>query len=284
LGWVNTTTTAVNGTLNAFVDEMVGALNTTFGGTVLYEPILDVLNCLVILKIKGIENGLTWVKDHAHVDFPLLNNDTFSLGAIQKVSGSTTDLLATGPNGTAADAITRAVAHVINGIAKAIRQEAIISTCVLLIWVLIALIGVGRSVYVYFKGGRDIDPNHADPQFGEKHQLDDFQPAPTYEQATGTPHLGDHDANKYNGHSYTLTPAPLPTFNVNPATSPILNTGFCPPQAEKIHNVNGQHVDTATRRPTHIRASSHGDYAVTSPVSPIIANPFLSPSEARIRK
>jgi len=40
-GWVNTTTTAVNSTLNLFVDGMVDALNITFGGTVLYEPILD---------------------------------------------------------------------------------------------------------------------------------------------------------------------------------------------------------------------------------------------------
>ncbi|KAK4988261.1 plasma membrane fusion protein prm1, partial [Elasticomyces elasticus] len=59
-GWVNTTTTALNNTLNVFVDGMVDALNVTFGGTILYEPILEVLNCLVILKIEGVEKALTW--------------------------------------------------------------------------------------------------------------------------------------------------------------------------------------------------------------------------------
>lgn len=283
LGWVNITTTAVNNTLNVFVDDMVKVLNVTFGGTILYEPILDVLNCLVILKIEGIEKGLTWVSDHAHVDFPLLQNDTFSLGTIQKVSGSSTDLLATGPNGTAADAVTGAVDHVITAVAKAIRQEAIISTCVLLIWVIIALIGIARSIFLLFKGGSyDVYPESSHGP-NEKYEMRDIHQVPTYEQALATAEPGDHRANKYNGQSYTLTPAPLPTFHVNTATSPILNTGFCPSD-EKLHQVNGQHVDAAIRRPTHIRASSHGDYAITSPVSPPQPNPFLSPNEAKNRQ
>jgi len=37
------------------------------------------------------------------------------------------------------------------------------------------------------------------------------------------------------------------------------------PPNEKLGSVNGQNVDAAIRRPTHIRASSHGDYIVTSP-------------------
>jgi len=296
LGWVNTTTTAVNQTLVVFVDEMVGALNFTFGGTVLYQPILEVLNCLVILKIQGIEKGLTWVSDHAHVDFPLLDNDTFSLGTIQKVSDSQTDLLATGPDGASADAITRAVGHVIDFIAKTIRQEAIISTCILLIWVIIALIGVGRSIFCYVKGVPFDDAHdrgfHSAPFTGEKHhqqqqhELKEMnQPAPSYEQAMGSPDPGNHSANKYNGQSYTLNPMPLPTFDFSKAPSPTVSSGFQPATvpgqaSEKVYDVQGsRNVDTAIRRPTHIRASSHGDYALTTPVSPQLPpNPFLNPN------
>ena len=154
-GWVNTTTHAVNHTLNVFVDETMDALNDAFGGTVLYEPIKEVLNCLILLKIEGIQKGLTWVSDHAYIEFPLLPLDTFSLGAIQKVSGDKADILATGPDGGAADAITGAMYHVTNFIAAGIRQEAIISACVVLIWVFIALIGISRALFLMLKGGDD---------------------------------------------------------------------------------------------------------------------------------
>ncbi|CAK4032475.1 plasma membrane fusion prm1 [Lecanosticta acicola] len=283
-GWVNTTTGAINNTLNVFVDEMMKAVNTTFGGTVLYDPVTEVLHCLVLLKIKGIENGLTWVSDHAHIDIPMLPNDTFSLGTVQKVSGSSTDILATGPNGTATDAITDAVDHVFRALAAGIRQEAILSTCVLLIWVIIALIGFGRAFSMLYRSGDagvysgPSVPSRRSPPV-EKYEL---HQVPTYEQATGIAQPGIHAGNKYNGHSYTLTPAPIPTFEVNSATSPVMHTGFSPRVNEKMGTVNGQNVDSAIRRPTHLRASSHGDYAITSPTSPPTQpNPFLTANEIK---
>ncbi|KAK4547978.1 hypothetical protein LTR36_010698 [Oleoguttula mirabilis] len=290
-GWVNTTTGAVNNTLNVFVDGMIDVLNVTFGGTILYTPILDVLNCLVILKIEGIEKGLTWISDNAHIDFPLLPNDTFSLGTLQKVSGSEADILNTGTNGGAATDIADAVYHVTNMIAKAIRQEAIISTCVLLIWVFIALIGIGRACFLIFKGGDSgtyVNTRATDrgpPPAEDRRELDEFFASgglprvPTYEQATrhSITEPGDHSANKYNGQAYTLTPHPVPILEVHSATSPSLSSGFSP-QPEKLGNVNGQNVDAAIRRPTHIRSSSHGDYGLTSPTSPPYPthNGFLS--------
>ncbi|KAK5112009.1 hypothetical protein LTR62_004543 [Meristemomyces frigidus] len=285
-GWVNTTTHAVNNTLNVFVDGMITGLNDTFGGTVLYEPILDVLNCLVLLKIQGIEKGLTWVSDNAHIDFPLLANDTFSLGTIQKVSGSSTDVLNTGANGGAADAVTDAVYHLTNIMAKAIRQEAIISTCVLLVWIIIAFVGIARALFLMPKGGDSgvyvspRSPKQGLPP-GDRRDQDDFGNiacAPTYEQATRAP-SSDNSANKYNGQSYTLSPNPIPSFELHTATSdsPTFNTGFRSPNMrnEKLGSVNGQFVDAAIRRPTHVRASSHGDYDLTSPTTP---RPPASPS------
>ncbi|KAK1067671.1 plasma membrane fusion protein prm1 [Friedmanniomyces endolithicus] len=284
-GWVNTTTHAVNNTLNLFVDGMVEALNVTFGGTVLYEPVLGVLDCLVVLKIQGVEKGLTWISDNAHIKFPMLRNDTFSLGTVQKLSGSGSqaDILAAGPNGGAADDITSALYHVTNAIAKAIRQEAIISTCVLLIWVLLVCIGIGRAGFLMLKGGDgnvytgSKPVNRLTSFSGDPHELREvgsLPRVPTYEQATSQP--GDYSANKYNGQTYTLTPNPLPAFEVHSATSPSMNTGFSP-NPEKLGSVNGQYVDTAIRRPTHVRASSHGDYGLTSPTSPLPPFPFDYP-------
>ncbi|WPH04091.1 Hypothetical protein R9X50_00697600 [Acrodontium crateriforme] len=291
-GWVNTTTHAVNHTLNVFVDEMENVLNTTFGGTILYQPIQDVLNCLVLLKIKGIEDGLTWVSDHAHIDFPMLANDTFSLGTIQKVSGSESDILATGADGGVADQITDSMDHVINVMIKAVRQEAIVASCLLLIWALIAFGGIGWALLNMLKGGDGgaipgPPPLSGGPPTGEKYELHELLhsrvPVPTYEQAIGNATPGNNSGNKYNGQAYTLTPAPLPTLEVHSATSPSMKTGFLP-REEKVGAVNGQNVHSAIRRPTHIRASSHGDYDVTSPTSPPQPTSTLTPYQNPTRK
>lgn len=144
-GWVNTTTTALNDTLNAFTDQMSTALNETFGGTILYDPITEVLNCLIGLKIAGIEKGLTWVSDNAQVTFPEFRNDTFSLGAAASLSNSSSaDSFLSSPGSVATDDITSVVVRVADVLAAAIREEAIISTCIVLVWVLIVLIGLIR--------------------------------------------------------------------------------------------------------------------------------------------
>ncbi|KAI6818043.1 hypothetical protein KC332_g10305 [Hortaea werneckii] len=281
-GWVNTSTNAVNDTLNTFVDGMVDALNTTF---------------------EGIQKGLTWVSDHAHVDFPLLPNDTFSLGTTDKVAGSQKEILANAEgDGSAGDEITAALFHVISALYRAVRQETIISACVLLIWVLIALIGITRAVFLMFKGGNagtyaGRRPNSRGLPPGDKqthgggYELDEFfarQRVPTYEQATRDSRPSgaatvDNSANKYHGQTYTLTPNPMPKLEVQSATSPVLHTGFSPRPdlPEKLGSVNGQNIDAAIRRPTHIRASSHGDYGITSPASPHPnpdSTPYLSTS------
>jgi hypothetical protein len=142
-GWVNTSTTAVNDTLNKFVDETMDVLNKTFGGTPLYTPIKEVFDCLIGLKIQGIESGLTWVHDNAHVNFPTLDQDTLSLKALAANSDSAADgSVLSDPTGSASDAITGAISKVTDTIAKGIRQEAIISTMILVVWLILVLIGL----------------------------------------------------------------------------------------------------------------------------------------------
>lgn len=155
LGWVNTTTGAINDTLNVFVSGTSDVLNQTFGGTVLYQPITEVLNCLIGLKIAGFQKALDWVSDHAHVDFPTMPNNTFTLGALADLAsdGPTNSSFLSSPGSTASDDISAAVLRFTTDIENAIRTEALIATCVLLIWVIIVLIGVVRALALWY--GRD---------------------------------------------------------------------------------------------------------------------------------
>ncbi|TVY29734.1 Plasma membrane fusion protein [Lachnellula hyalina] len=150
-GWVNTSTTAVNSTLNAFTDEMNKVLNATFGGTILYEPIQGVINCLIELKIAGVQKGLTWVHDNAHVDLPEFRPDVFSLGAAASLTNTTADdSFLANPGAVASDDITSAVVKVSNALESGIRTEAIISSCVLGLFFFIMLIGLGRVLVGMF--------------------------------------------------------------------------------------------------------------------------------------
>ncbi|KAI9768560.1 MAG: plasma membrane fusion protein prm1 [Geoglossum simile] len=153
-GWVNTSTTAVNDTLNAFVDKVTDELQKVFGGTILNDPIKEVFNCLIGIKIAGIEKGLTWIHDNAHVNFPLLPNDTFTLGAAASLaSDNKADSFLADPSGKTTDKITGALNRVIKSFANGIRTEAIISSVILIIWFTIVLIGFIRTLVLF--GRRD---------------------------------------------------------------------------------------------------------------------------------
>jgi hypothetical protein len=206
-GWVNTTTSALNDTLNTFVDTTMDVLNITFGGTVLYQPIVEVLNCLVFLKVKGIENALTWVSDHAHVDFPNLPTDMFTLGAVASIAANNSDpsdSFLSQPGDEASDQISAAVVRFTNRIEDAIRTEAYIALVILGVWLFVALIGIIRALTLWFgpdktRGEGGVDHFRSDPPpsgqdgfvnvpLGEMRSADarPFTPAPKYSQSMAT--------------------------------------------------------------------------------------------------
>lgn len=211
LGWVNTSTLAVNNTLNTFVDETMDILNKTFGGTPLYTPIKEVFNCLIGIKIAGIENGLTWVHDNAHIAFPLLDNQTFSLtGAAQKSNDPSAQNFLADPSSGAADDISGAVARVTNGFAKAIRQEAIISIMILVVWLVVCLSGLITAL-IRFRGHEKVraeaDHDYDAPSNHELRNLppsrDDAAPPPSY--------VPNSDVSVHA--PYALNPHPFPRHN-----------------------------------------------------------------------
>ncbi|KAH0543940.1 hypothetical protein FGG08_001841 [Glutinoglossum americanum] len=156
LGWVNTSTTAVNSTLNAFVSQTTDLLNTTFGGTVLYEPIQGVFDCLIGLKVAGIEKALTWVHDNAHVDFPSLPSDTFTLGAALSIASDNknpAESFLADPGSETTDKITNVLKRVTSSLEGDIRTDAILSSVIIAAWVVIVLIGIIRVLISFF--GRD---------------------------------------------------------------------------------------------------------------------------------
>ncbi|OAQ73365.1 plasma membrane fusion protein PRM1 [Pochonia chlamydosporia 170] len=158
LGYVTNATGAVNNTLNVFTKSMNNGLEKVFNGTILLKPIQSVLHCVIGIKIESVQKGLTWVHDHAHVEFPLFDNDTFSLGAQKSINGdsSVRNFLAS-PSSATTDEVTEAVSKVTERLSKGIVEEALISTGILLLYVIVVLIGVTRALAGMAVGGGDSD-------------------------------------------------------------------------------------------------------------------------------
>ncbi|RMZ79525.1 hypothetical protein DV737_g3365, partial [Chaetothyriales sp. CBS 132003] len=147
LGWVNTSAHTINNTINTFVNATSTVLNDTFGGTPLYTPIMDVLNCLVLLKVQGIQTGLTWISDNAHVDFPSLPNDTFTIGALASLSSNASagDSFLSDPGDQASDKITEVVVRFTSALEQTIRTEALVATVIFCVWLAVVCIGFGYA-------------------------------------------------------------------------------------------------------------------------------------------
>ncbi|KAK0705481.1 plasma membrane fusion protein PRM1 [Lasiosphaeris hirsuta] len=177
-GWVRNATTAVNDTLVTFDKEIDDAITFMFKDTVLLNTARDLVGCLVTRKIDAIEKGLTFVHDHAKVTFPLFPNDTFSQGAQDSVQGDNdlTSFLAS-PASVTTDEISSAVQQVITALQNNIIQEALISTALLLVYVIVVLIGVMRSLVGM--AGRDRTRAEGGQRYGvEREQEAAYHPHP----------------------------------------------------------------------------------------------------------
>lgn len=235
-GWVNITTGAVNNTLNTFVDEMTKELNATFGGTVLYNPIMEVINCLIGLKIAGIEKGLAWVSDNAHVTFPEFNPDIFSLGAAASLANSSgADSFLSSPGSVASDDITSAIVKVSNKLQNQIEVESQISAGILTAYILNLIFGL---CYVLFQlCVRDKTRAEGGPVGYTGDNRTPISPRANPDAAARFPEFGG------------------PVSSVHPQTSSdnIYATG-----AEKFGATGHRSVESAYKPGGHTRVSSHG--------------------------
>jgi predicted PurR-regulated permease PerM len=189
LVYVTNATGAVNNTLNVFLNTIEFGLEKVFNGTILLKPIQSVIHCVIGIKIESVQKGLTWVHDHAHVDLPMFDNDTFSLGAQKSISGDSgiKSFLAS-PSSATTDEVSAAVNKVTDWLVKKITQEALVSTGIFLVYVIVVLIGVIRTLAGMAIGGGDSTDNddgyrgEQASQYNRQHYQED---SPAYYDSRG---------------------------------------------------------------------------------------------------
>lgn len=147
LGYVVNATDSVNDTLTVFMDTMDEGLETVFNGTILLDPIRTVIRCVIGIKVENVQQGLTWVHDHANVNLPRFPNDVFSMGAQDSIEGdSGLNTFLASPSSVTTDEVSGAVKKVTDWLHNSLIQEAFISTGILLVYVIVVLMGVSRML------------------------------------------------------------------------------------------------------------------------------------------
>lgn len=175
LGYVTNATGAVTDALNVFTSTMDKGLTVVFGGTIMEDPIKEVIRCLIGLKIEAVQKGIAWVHDHSQLSLPMFANDTFSAGAQKSIDDdSDLDTFLATPSSVTTDEVTGAVRHVINWLRNSIIQEALISLGLLLVYLLVVFVGVARMLASMVTASR----NGYGGQQGQRHYTGDGRATP----------------------------------------------------------------------------------------------------------
>ncbi|KHN99254.1 uncharacterized protein MAM_02952 [Metarhizium album ARSEF 1941] len=200
LKYVTNATGAVNNTINVFLGGLNKGLETVFNGTILLKPIQSVLHCVIGIKIEAVQKGLTWVHDHARVDFPLFDNNTFSLGAQKSLGGdSGLQSFLASPSSVTTNEVSGAVNRVTNWLLKGITKEALISAGILLVYIIVVLIGLIRALAGMVFGGRDSESD--DFRHAGKDN-DEYEPHTGFSGSSGCYNgRGEKMEDAHGGHS-----------------------------------------------------------------------------------
>ncbi|KAH6888734.1 hypothetical protein B0T10DRAFT_60931 [Thelonectria olida] len=237
LGYVSNATDAVNDTLTTFMDTMNDGLDEVFNGTILLDPIKTVVYCTIGNKVENLQKGLTWVHEHAKVSFPLFDDDTFSAGANSSISGdSDLNTFLSSPSSVTTDEVSGAVESVITWLHNNLIQDALISTGLLLLYCIVVLLGVTRTL----AGMATPDKGRAE---GGTRYTEDEQPQPT-------PRVAHDPFGDQHGTSF-------PRFGSSSGDEGPYSTAPGGGDDRVMSGAKGQHT---TQVAGHQRSSSYGHF------------------------
>ncbi|BGO95607.1 hypothetical protein NBRC10512_006775 [Rhodotorula toruloides] len=179
-GWVNDTTTSLNSTMNGFYTEITDTITEIFNGTVLEDPALNLIYCLLGSKVDSISTALTWLHDHAHLSLP-----TVSPSALLLSQNRTDDLTATLTNPHSTISAPSIAEKMVNAYERNLEQQRLGFIVAIGVWVLVVLMGLvgawwrARGTLWWanrrggMRGGKD-EPDEKVERFGQDEEKSAF--------------------------------------------------------------------------------------------------------------
>ena len=141
-GWVNSTTSTLNTTLNNFYDEIQDLVQTVFGGTILENPMQDFVFCLIGSKVDALSDALTFMHDNLHVNMPRMNQSSLVLSPddVNEVAGPVA--LAAVGSGTGNEEDGGVVGRIISSYVKELEKERVMFLIFIGIWGVVVLMAL----------------------------------------------------------------------------------------------------------------------------------------------
>jgi len=141
-GWVNSTTSTLNTTLNNFYDDVQDLVRTVFGGTILENPMQDFVSCLIGSKVDALTDALTFMHDNLHVDMPRMNQSSLVLSPDDVNEVARPVALAAVGSGSGNEEDGGVVGRIVSSYVKALEKERVMFLIFIGIWGLVVLIAL----------------------------------------------------------------------------------------------------------------------------------------------
>jgi hypothetical protein len=140
-GWVNSTTTTLNTTLNDFYTDVQNVVNQIFGGTPLAQPAQDFIQCIIGSKVEAFENALTFLHDNLHINLPTMNESALVLSPndVNQISQPISAAAVGGGNGQEQGGL---VGKLIDRYVQSLKLERIMFGVFLGLWIIVVLIAL----------------------------------------------------------------------------------------------------------------------------------------------
>lgn len=188
-GWVNTTTTTLNATLNEFYTDIQDAVDTVFKGTILDAPIQEFLRCFIGSKVDALENALTFLHDNLVVDLPTVNQSALVLSP-SSIDEATRPiaLAAVGGSGDGEDGDGGLIGKLVAKYVASLEKERIMFAIFMGLWGLVVVMALAIIVWHAYLGPWVRERKRK--RWQREHQEDIATFAATRSPATGSAALG----------------------------------------------------------------------------------------------
>ena len=150
-GWVNSTTSTLNTTLNDFYGEVQDLVEIVFGGTILEKPMQDFVFCLIGSKVDALSNALTFMHENLHVDMPRMDQSSLVLSPEDVNEVSRPVALAAIGSGSGNEEDGGIIGRIVSSYVEALKKERVTFLIFIGIWgvvVLMALVVVFWHSYL----------------------------------------------------------------------------------------------------------------------------------------
>jgi len=141
-GWVNSTTSTLNTTLNEFYGEIQDLVETVFGGTILEKPMQDFVFCLIGSKVDALSNALTFMHDNLHVDMPRMNQSSLVLSPEDVDEVSRPVALAAIGSGSGKEEGGGIIGGIVSSYVKSLKKERVMFLIFIAMWGVVVLMGL----------------------------------------------------------------------------------------------------------------------------------------------